>query len=115
MKRCSSRSSLHSSGSTVNHVMLFSLFGIINVDLTVKKKLGDWREIFDNFPNNRYLKNKAIDFFMSSQLRELYLAIRKAVYFDLFEEPIGQLLLKNKRIQLLVFDQHQEEIVQWIP
>ena len=47
--------------------------------------------------------------------RELYLAIRKAVYFDLFEEPIGQLLLHNHRVQILVFDQHHEEVVQWIP
>ncbi len=47
--------------------------------------------------------------------RSLYLAIRKAVYFDLFEEPIGQLLLQNTRLKIIVFDQHQEEIVQWIP
>jgi len=47
--------------------------------------------------------------------RVLYLAIIKAVFFDLFEEPIGQLLLENKRIKLIVFDPHSEEIIKWIP
>ena len=47
--------------------------------------------------------------------RELYLAIRKAVYFDLFEESIGQLLLQHHHVRILVFDQHHEEVVQWIP
>lgn len=47
--------------------------------------------------------------------RALYLAIRKAVYYDLFEEPIGQMLLQHHHIRILVFDQHHEEVVQWIP
>jgi len=47
--------------------------------------------------------------------RILYLAIRKAVFLDLFEEPVGKLLLENKRVRLIVFDHRTEEIVQWIP
>ncbi len=47
--------------------------------------------------------------------RRLYLAVNEAVYYELFEEPIGQLLLENHRIRLLVFDTEQERIVAWIP
>lgn len=34
--------------------------------------------------------------------RALYLAVRSVVFYDLFQEPIGKLLLKNNRVQLLV-------------
>ena len=47
--------------------------------------------------------------------RELYLAINEETFADLFAEPIGALLLQNRRIQLLVFDLHQEVIRQWKP
>ncbi len=47
--------------------------------------------------------------------RVLYLAIRQAVFIDLFEEPIGKLLLENQRIRLIIFDPQTEVIVQWIP
>lgn len=47
--------------------------------------------------------------------RELYLAIRKRVYFDLFEEPIGGLLLDTQQIRLLIFDPKKKEIFKWIP
>jgi hypothetical protein len=47
--------------------------------------------------------------------RMLYLAVTKAIYFDLFEEPIGQLLIENQRIKLIIFDPKTEEIIKWIP
>ncbi len=47
--------------------------------------------------------------------RRLYLAIPKRVIDDLFQEPIGQLLLKRERVRLLVFDPDSEVIVEWIP
>lgn len=47
--------------------------------------------------------------------RMLYLAIREAVFIDLFEEPIGKILLENQRVRLIVFDPRAEEIVKWIP
>ena len=47
--------------------------------------------------------------------RVLYLAIHVAVFHSLFAEPIGDVLLANQRIRLLVFDPHTEEIVQWLP
>jgi hypothetical protein len=46
--------------------------------------------------------------------RVLYLAIRNAVYTDLFEEPIGKLLLNKGRVKLIVFDPHTEVIIKWI-
>jgi len=45
----------------------------------------------------------------------LYLAVPQDTLRELFEEPIGQLMLKNQRARLIVFEPHQEVIVQWIP
>jgi hypothetical protein len=47
--------------------------------------------------------------------RDLYLAINEATFVNLFEEPIGKLLLDNRRVRLLVFDPQTEVIRQWIP
>ena len=46
--------------------------------------------------------------------RDLYLAIRKAIFRELFEEPIGQLLIENEKLKLIVFDPRSEVIVKWI-
>jgi hypothetical protein len=46
--------------------------------------------------------------------RTLYLAIPDSVFDDLFEEPIGKLLLKNRRLKLITFEPKQEVIRQWI-
>ena len=46
--------------------------------------------------------------------RVLYLAVRREVYDNLFQEPIGQVLLENKRLRLLIFAPQNEEIVTWI-
>jgi hypothetical protein len=37
------------------------------------------------------------------------------VYDGLFTERFGQLLLKSLPLRLLVFDEHQERIIAWIP
>lgn len=47
--------------------------------------------------------------------RILYLAIRQAVFLDIFEEPVGQLLLENQRVRLIVFNHRTEEVIKWIP
>jgi XisH protein len=47
--------------------------------------------------------------------RELYLAVHRAVYADVFEEPFGRLLIDKGHLKLLVFDEHKEEIFRWIP
>jgi hypothetical protein len=46
--------------------------------------------------------------------RILYLAIREEVYLTFFSEPIVQISLKSRRIKLLIFDEIQEIITQWI-
>ncbi len=46
--------------------------------------------------------------------RLLYLAIHQEAYVEVFEDPIGQVLLENKRIKLLVFDVIEEVILKWI-
>ncbi|MDJ0508995.1 MAG: XisH family protein [Crocosphaera sp.] len=46
--------------------------------------------------------------------RILYLAIHQEAYVEVFEDPIGQVLLENKRIKLLVFDALEEVILKWI-
>jgi hypothetical protein len=47
--------------------------------------------------------------------RDLYLAINEETFVNLFEEPIGKLLLDNRRVRLLVFDPQTEVIRRWIP
>jgi hypothetical protein len=47
--------------------------------------------------------------------RMLYLAVPVTVLRDLFDEPIGKLLLQNKLAQLISFDPQAEALVQWIP
>jgi hypothetical protein len=42
------------------------------------------------------------------------MAIPRKIVEDLFQEPIGQLLLKRERVRLLVFDPDSEVIVEWI-
>jgi XisH protein len=44
----------------------------------------------------------------------VYLAIRAEVYAQIFSEPIGQVLLENKRFKLIVFEVLKETIVRWI-
>lgn len=47
--------------------------------------------------------------------RQLYLAVREATYFAIFEEPVGQLLMQHRHIRLIVFNPETEEVSQWIP
>jgi hypothetical protein len=47
--------------------------------------------------------------------RTLYLAVREATYFAIFEEPVGQLLIQQQHLRIIVFSSDQEEVVQWIP
>ena len=43
----------------------------------------------------------------------LYLAVRDTTYESLFEEPIGQLLIEDEKLKLIVFDAEREVITQW--
>jgi XisH protein len=45
----------------------------------------------------------------------LYLAVRDVVYNSLFEEPIGQVLIEDESLKIIVFNLEEEVIVQWKP
>ena len=47
--------------------------------------------------------------------RELYLAVPSRAYHSVFQNELGVILLKHRLIRLLVFDEVQEVIVEWIP
>ncbi len=47
--------------------------------------------------------------------RTLYIAIDNEVFLDIFEEPLGCLMLEDYQIPLIVFDVEREKINQWIP
>jgi hypothetical protein len=47
--------------------------------------------------------------------RILYLAVRDITFNSLFEEPVGQLLIADENLNLIVFDAKNQVIVQWIP
>ncbi|WP_017298936.1 element excision factor XisH family protein [Nodosilinea nodulosa] len=43
----------------------------------------------------------------------LYLAVNDFVFRSLFEEPIGQLMIQDEDLKLIVFDAEDEVIIQW--
>ena len=47
--------------------------------------------------------------------RTLYLAVSKPAFKSVFTIELGQVLLKNQLVKLIVFDEKNEEIIQWIP
>ncbi|BBC22418.1 element excision factor XisH family protein [Pseudanabaena sp. ABRG5-3] len=47
--------------------------------------------------------------------RELYLAVSRLTFNSVFTIQLGQILLTNQIIKLVVFDDESEVIVQWIP
>ena len=46
--------------------------------------------------------------------RTLYLAVHKEVFLDIFEEPLGSLLIEDYGVPLVVFDLETQEIIKWI-
>ncbi len=47
--------------------------------------------------------------------RGLYLAVSAQVYDELFREPIGELVIRDLPLNLLVVDVETVEVKQWIP
>ena len=48
--------------------------------------------------------------------RQIFLAIRETVYYELFADSpsLGKLLLESKTLRLIVFESSQEIVTQWI-
>jgi hypothetical protein len=47
--------------------------------------------------------------------RLLYLAVSSQAYEEIFQEPIGQLVLSDLPLNLLIVDTSSREVTQWIP
>jgi len=47
--------------------------------------------------------------------RTLYLAVHNETFLDIFEEPLGRLLLEDYQVQLIVYEIQTEVILKWIP
>ena len=47
--------------------------------------------------------------------RALYLAVPAEVLRDIFEEPLGKVLLEDNLAQVIGFDPREEVITRWIP
>mgnify|MGYP001587366774 CR=1 FL=1 len=47
--------------------------------------------------------------------RILYLAIHNEAFLDIFEQPLGNLLLEDYQVQLMVYDLQAEVVLKWIP
>ena len=46
--------------------------------------------------------------------RKLYLALHEEVYEDFFTEPLGEIILSDYKVPIVVFDPVREVISQWI-
>jgi hypothetical protein len=46
--------------------------------------------------------------------RQLFLAVSQEIYLKHFQKPIFQLAIQRNKINLLVYEPSQEEILQWI-
>ncbi len=47
--------------------------------------------------------------------RNLYLAVPEEILRDIFEEPLGKLLLEDNLAQVIGFDPNEEVLTKWIP
>jgi hypothetical protein len=47
--------------------------------------------------------------------RRLYLAVSESTFESVFRSELGELLLVDQTIQLLVFDEEREVVTQWLP
>ncbi|MCI0691505.1 XisH family protein [candidate division KSB1 bacterium] len=47
--------------------------------------------------------------------RTLYLAVIDEIYADIFSEPIGEVVIKELPLQLIVIDSKRTEVQKWIP
>jgi hypothetical protein len=47
--------------------------------------------------------------------RQIYLAITASVYSDIFSEPIGEAVISDLSLKLIIIDSDKAEVSQWIP
>lgn len=85
----------------------------VKIAVEVKSFVGK-SEIEDlkNALGQYYLYDKILKYLNSN--KTLYIAIRKVVFQRLSAEIIGQIILSDKNLKLIVFDPNLEEITRWI-
>lgn len=85
----------------------------VKIAVEVKSFVGK-SEIEDlkNALGQYYLYDKILKYLNSE--KNLYVAIRKAVFQRLSAEIIGQIILSDQNLKLIVFDPKLEEITRWI-
>ena len=47
--------------------------------------------------------------------RTLYLAVPAFAYDEIFADKLGQLVVRQQQLQLIVYQEKEQEIVRWIP
>ncbi len=47
--------------------------------------------------------------------RKVYLAMHEEAFLEVFEAPLGLLLLEDYKLALMIFDNQEEVILKWIP
>ncbi len=52
---------------------------------------------------------------LSHPERKLFLAVREETWKGIFSEPIGQLLLADQLVRLIVFNEATREVTRWVP
>lgn len=70
--------------------------------------LSDFHTAVGQFVNYRLVLSK------TEPERTLYLAVAEYVYKSLFGTGFGQIAIEAHRLKLIVFDEEQESITQWI-
>jgi XisH protein len=86
----------------------------LRIAVEIKSFVGD-SEVDDlEKPIGQYVLYRAVLAEREPQ-RRLYLAVSREVLRDIFEKPMGQLLLKNQLVQVFGVDMDAEVIVEWIP
>lgn len=47
--------------------------------------------------------------------RKLFLAVTRETFDSIFNEPIGQVLIRKLNLHIIIFDEKKEVIIKWIP
>jgi XisH protein len=74
-----------------------------------KSVIADLEQAIGQYVLYRLLLNKV------DSERTIYLAVTDEVFEDVFSEPIGEVVINDLPLQLLVIDSKKIEVQQWIP
>ncbi|WP_017653261.1 XisH family protein [Fortiea contorta] len=78
-------------------------------DFNNKSVIGDLEKAIGQYVLYRLLLNKV------DPEREIYLATTVSIYDEIFSEPIGELVINDLPLKLIIVDINRAEVKQWIP